>query len=186
MTTLGDSVVTGERAVLRAHCLTRSYATMARNRLAAGDLAAADEYMQQGLAVARRHGNCITCNALILPESVQVHLGLGRYDEALEDVRALEETAGRYRSLAWVAMARQARGRHQAATGHADDAAQTFAAAEHAYAEYGNSYEAVRCRFARARVSSSAEEADRLWQSAQLKLHELGTTFIEGEATGLL
>jgi tetratricopeptide (TPR) repeat protein len=186
MSVLGESVVTGERAVLRAHCLTRSYATMARNRLAAGDLDAADEHMQHGLAVARRHGNCLTCNALILPESVQVHLGKGRLEEALQDVRVLEETADRFGSLAWVAMARQARGRYQVANDERDAARETFAAAESAYAEYGNRYEAVRCRLARAQVTADEAERERLWQSAQSALTELGSNFVEGQALGLL
>jgi hypothetical protein len=39
--TLEEGAVVAERAVMRAHCLTRIYAAMARNRLEAGDLAAA-------------------------------------------------------------------------------------------------------------------------------------------------
>ena len=45
---------------------------MARNRLAARDLAAADEYLSLGDITAKRHGHCVTCNALLLPEAVRV------------------------------------------------------------------------------------------------------------------
>ena len=51
MNTLEAGVIAAERALMRAHCLTRLYATMARNRLAAGDVTTADHMLSLGLAM---------------------------------------------------------------------------------------------------------------------------------------
>jgi Tfp pilus assembly protein PilF len=186
MVVLQDSVVIGERAVLRSHCLTRSYASMARNRLAAGDLHGAQSFMELGLETAHRHGNCVTCNALILPESVQVHLAQKRWDDALKDVEALEATAGRFESLAWTAMAKQARGRYLVCTGEVQGGAENLKEAEEAYTEYGNLYEAARCRLARAQQATSEQEKRELQLSAEHALREIGPGFVEGESLNLL
>ncbi len=82
MAALDEGVFAAERAIMRSHCLTRLYASMARNRLAAQEVASAAEFIQAGIEAARRHGSCLTCNALLLPETVRVHLATGRKTEA--------------------------------------------------------------------------------------------------------
>src|SRR5207248_3556124 len=46
MTSFDEGVFAAERATMRSHCLTRLYASMARNRLAANDLGAATDAMR--------------------------------------------------------------------------------------------------------------------------------------------
>jgi ATP/maltotriose-dependent transcriptional regulator MalT len=114
---LTDAGLAAERAVLRSHCMTRVHASIARNRLAAGDLHAAAESLAEGMATARRHGNCLTCNALLLPEAVRVDLARGDLDAADGSAKELEAIAAKFGSRAWVAMACQARARVDAARG---------------------------------------------------------------------
>ena len=78
MTTLESGVVAAEHALMRAHCLARLYATMARNRLTAGDVAAADHALSVGLEMSERHGHCSTCDSLLLPVAVSVLYCPGR------------------------------------------------------------------------------------------------------------
>src|SRR5712692_1727660 len=63
LASLEEGTLAAERAILRSHCLTRVHASTVRNRLAAGDLDAAQRSLAEGRATASRHGNCLTCNA---------------------------------------------------------------------------------------------------------------------------
>src|SRR5512134_2948623 len=63
LATLEEGVLAAERALMRAHCLTRLYAAMARNRLAADDVMTATHVLASGLAMSERHGHCTTCDA---------------------------------------------------------------------------------------------------------------------------
>ena len=183
---LDEGVVVAERAVMRSHCLTRLYASIARNRLAFGDLEAADRALEQGHHEVQRHGNCFTCNGLLLPESVRVHLAMGRHDRAQEAAARLEATADKYKSRAWVAMARHARGRCQLATGELAKAETTLKEAEEAYAEYGDVYEAARCRIARALAISEPERQSEVAAPARETLKRLGTEHVEGEVSNFI
>ncbi|MGH9335331.1 MAG: ATP-binding protein, partial [Vicinamibacteria bacterium] len=60
MSALEEGSSAAERATMRSHCLTRLYASMARNRLAAGEPQAAEELIVTGEETARRHGHCLT------------------------------------------------------------------------------------------------------------------------------
>src|SRR5688500_9958498 len=57
LTTLEEGLVAAEHALMRAHCLTRLYAAIARNRMMAIDLPAADHALDLGLAMSARHGH---------------------------------------------------------------------------------------------------------------------------------
>jgi tetratricopeptide (TPR) repeat protein len=145
MTSFEEGVVVAGRAVMRAHCLARLYASMTRNRLMAGDLEAADHYLALGLAMGERHGNCATCHALLLPAAVGVRLAQSELVAAATFCRQLDEAAERYASRTWVAMARQARGESAAAQGNLDEALGHYAEAQAGFAAAGNEYEAARC-----------------------------------------
>ena len=69
---------------MRAHCLTRLYATLTRNRLQAGDLPAAEEALSLGLATSARHGHCSTCDLLLLPAAVSVQIVARNLDDAAD------------------------------------------------------------------------------------------------------
>lgn len=152
MVSFEEGVVAAERATMRAHCLTRLYASMARNRLIAGDIEAADSYLTLGLAMGRRHGSCSTCDALLLPVAVSVRVGEGDFPAAEAFCQQLEQAADKYASRTWVAMARQSRGELSAARGECDAALLHYTEARQAYAEAGNVYEAARCLAAAADI----------------------------------
>jgi len=174
---LGRGVLVAERSTMRSHALTRLYASIARNRLAAGDVEAADRALEQGHEEARRHGNCVTCNGLLLPESVRVHLARGRHEAAREAADKLASLAEIYGSRVWLAMSRQARGRCLLASGDRTGAEAALKEAEDAYAEYGDVYEAARCRIARAEAASDPEVA----APARERLKRIGAEHLEGE-----
>lgn len=175
---LDEGVVVAERSTMRSHALTRLYASIARNRLAAGDVEAADRALEQGHDEARRHGNCVTCTALLLPESVRVHLAMGRHDAARKAADELEALSETYGSRAWLAMSRHARGRCLLASGDLAGAEAALQEAEEAYADYGDVYEAARCRMARAQAASDPEVA----VPARETLTRLGAERVEDES----
>ena len=145
MSTLENGVVAAERADLRAHCLTRLYATMTRNRLIAGDVAAAERTLALGLETSDQHGHCSTCDLLLLPAAVSVRIVQGDLDAAGVFTRQLEQAAARYGSGLWLAMARQARGEYLAACGDLDDALTSYAEAQAGFQAAGYDYEVARC-----------------------------------------
>lgn len=149
---LEEGAVVAERAVMRAHCLARLYASMARNRLEAGAMEQAAQALQLGLQMSERHGNCSTCDALLLPVAANVRLAQGRLQEATEFCRQLCEAAASYRSRTWVAMARQVQGHVAAARDEYDAALNAFTKATRGFRKAGFDYEAARCLSAAARV----------------------------------
>jgi tetratricopeptide (TPR) repeat protein len=171
-------VVAAERAVLRSHCLARLFASIARNRLAAGDVGAALEALREGERLKARHGTCATCNALLLPEAVRVNLGLAQVEEAERHAAELERIAHSYGSRAWCAMARQARGRVLHATGQPAPAVRAFAEAAEAYLASDNRYEAARCLLAQGRLLDPAAAQPILGQAREI-LDALGAPGIE-------
>ena len=150
--TLHEGLVAAERALMRAHCLTRVYAALARNRLAAADLSAADQALILGLAMSERHGNCATCDALLLAVAISVRVTQGDFVAAETFCRQLDEAAEKYASRMWVAMARQSRGELATAQGKLDDALSYYAEAQAGFTTAGNEYEAARCLAATASI----------------------------------
>jgi len=147
-----EGVIAAERAIMRAHCLTRLYASMTRNRLLAHETDAANYYLELGLAMSERHGHCATCHALLYPVAVSVHIARGELSTAEAFCKQLEDAAGKYQSQAWVAMARQARG--ELATAHRDleTALACYEEASQAFKVTGNDYESARCLMAMAEI----------------------------------
>lgn len=162
LATLEEGVVAAERALMRAHCLTRLYAAMARNRLAAGDMGAAHQALALGLAMSERHGHCATCDALLLPAAVSVQLAAGDFQAAERFCRKLDAASEQYASRVWLAMARQSRGELAAAQGDFDNALHDYAKARAGYAAAGNEYEAARCLAAAAALRLARAAPDDL------------------------
>jgi tetratricopeptide (TPR) repeat protein len=142
---LQEGQAAAERALMRAHCLTRIYAAMARNRLAANDLAAAANALESGLSMGQRHGNCTTCDALLLPAAVSVRVAQGDFMGAADFCNRLERAAQQYASQVWIAMARQSRAELAEARRSLDDAVDDYLSAHHAFIAAGYDYEAARC-----------------------------------------
>ncbi|MFW6184280.1 MAG: tetratricopeptide repeat protein [Chloroflexota bacterium] len=181
LTILEEAIVVAERAVMRAHCLARLYAAMARNRLAAGDLGAADHALYLGLSMSERHGNCTTCDALLLPAAVSVRVAQNELAEAAEFCRQLEQEAAGYGSQTWIAMARQARGELAAAREEHEAALEAFEEAEQGFRQAGFDYEAARCLSAaadvrrqraapgdREKATEAQQEAERIYEALQV------------------
>jgi hypothetical protein len=145
LATLEEGVLAAERALMRAHCLTRLYAAMARNRLAAGDVMSASQVLDQGLAMSERHGHCTTCDALLLPAAVSVRVAESDFPAAEIFCRRLDEAAEQYASRLWLAMSRQSRGELAAAQGQFDAALGYYNDAQAGYASAGSVYEVARC-----------------------------------------
>ncbi len=181
-TTLEEGVMAAEQALMRAHCLARLYAAMARNRLAAGDPDAADQALTLGLAMSERHGHCATCDALLLPVAVSVRVAAGDFAAAERFCRQLDAAAEQYASHMWLAMARQSRGELAAAQGRLDAALDDYVEAQAGYAAAGNEYEAARCLAAAAalRLDRGAPDdlatAQAMQTEAQRILERLGAT----------
>ncbi len=159
LATLYEGLAAAERALMRAHCLTRIYATIVRNRLADADLPAADNALTLGLAMSERHGNCATCDALLLPVAISVRIAQGDFTAAEIFCRQLDEAAEKYASHMWVAMARQSRGELAKAQEKLDDALKYYAEALSGFRSAGNDYEAARCLTAIASIRLSRNAA---------------------------
>jgi tetratricopeptide (TPR) repeat protein len=172
---LEEGVAAAERALLRAHCLARLYASMTRNRLAAGDVEAADHYLALGLAMGERHGSCATCDSLLYPAAITARLAQGRLAEAEQFCRRLEEAAENYASRTWIAMARQSRGELAAAQGDLGTAIGCGEEASAAFSEAGNPYEVARClaMLAAWRRARGAANDLELAQSARLEAQHI-------------
>lgn len=142
---LEEGLLAAEHALLRAHCLTRLYAALARNRLAAGDIGAANDALIQGLAMSERHGHCTTCDALLLPAAISVRVAQQDWPAAEAHCQQLDAAAAEYGSRTWLAMARQSRAELAAARGKREEALAGYTEAQAAFNAAGNYAEAERC-----------------------------------------
>jgi tetratricopeptide (TPR) repeat protein len=175
LATLEEGVLAAEGALMRAHCLTRLYAAMTRNHLAAGDVAAAVNILAQGLAMSERHGHCTTCDALLLPAAVSVRVSSGDFPAAEDFCRRLDEAAEEYASRLWLAMARQSRGELAAAQGQIDTALEYYAQAQAGFGSTGNEYEVARCLQAITRIRIARGTPDDIvaGQAIQMEAHQI-------------
>ncbi len=142
---LEEGLISAEHALLRAHCLTRLYAALARNRLAADEVAAANEALTQGLAMSERHGHCTTCDALLLPAAISVRAAQKDWPAAEALCQQLDAAAAEYGSRTWLAMARQSRAELAAARGDLETALTHYSEAQTAFSAAGNYAEAENC-----------------------------------------
>jgi predicted negative regulator of RcsB-dependent stress response len=145
MAVMQEGVMAAEHALMRAHCLTRLYAAMARNRLQAGDEAAARQALMLGLDMSGRHGHCTTCDALLLPVAISVSITQGKLTAAESFCQRLDAAATEYTSHTWVALARQAQGELAAAQGDVAGALSCYQSAYQGFKASNYDYEAARC-----------------------------------------
>jgi tetratricopeptide (TPR) repeat protein len=175
MSSFEEGIAAAERATMRAHCLTRLYASMTRNRILADEIEAADRFLEQGLALGQQHGNCSTCDALLLPVAVSLRTAQGDLVAAEEFCRQLDKAAKNYGSRTWVAMARQARGELAAALGEFENAIVNYVEAQEGFEIAGYDYEAARCLEALANVRQRRNLANdvKLAQQAQRDANQI-------------
>ncbi len=145
-------MVAAKQALLRAHLLGRLHAAIARNRLLAGDLAAADQALSLGFALTEGHGHCTICESLLLPVAVSIRIAQDELAAAEEYYRQLDAAAARYGSLTWLATANQVRGELAAARGDTETALACYKEAHAGFQKARNEYEAAQCLEALARL----------------------------------
>jgi tetratricopeptide (TPR) repeat protein len=175
MAALEEGIAAAERATMRSHCLTRLYASMARNSLAAGNPLAAEELIAAGEETAGRHGYCLTCNALLLPEAVRTRIAVGQVDVADREAGELEEISRRFGSSAWSAMALHARARVLAARKEWEGAYRHFGDARRTFQSIQSRYEAARCLVGQAAAARFCDpDAPSLAEQAVSELRSLG------------
>jgi len=182
---LGDGIIAAERAPLRGHALTRLHVALARNRLAAGAVYAAEDCVREASQSFARHGACAVCEILLRPEVLRVALARGRLADADAEVREIEALAARHGGRAVLARAGLARGQLLVAQGRADAAVAVLAEARKAFLDGGAAYDAARCLAAQARALAArdaragadaklSEEARRVQAEAEQGLAALG------------
>lgn len=173
---LEEGVIAAEHALMRTHCLARLYATLVRNRLEAGDIAAAEHALTQGLAMHERHGHCHTCDALLLPVAVSLRIQQGQLAAAEDFCNQLEQTAQKYASRVWTAMALASRAELSTAQGDWDRAIESYTQAHEGFAAGGNLYESACCLAAvsaiRAQRGASGDAEAAQAAQAQVKTIE--------------
>ena len=142
---LEEGIMAGERAIMRAHCLTRLYAALTSNRLACGDIITAQQTLALGMTMRDRHGNCKSCDSLLLPVAVSASIAQHDLTSAEEFCQQLDLAATRYGSQAWRAMAAKAYGELGLARKNYHQAFQYFTAASRDFEAAGHAYEAQQC-----------------------------------------
>jgi predicted negative regulator of RcsB-dependent stress response len=145
LTTLEAGVVAAKQALLRAHLQGRLQASIARNRLLAGDLHAAEHALALGQALTESHGHCPLCESLLLPVAVSVRISQGDLRGAEEYCDQLDEATTRYGSRTWVALAAQSRGEWAVAQGNTAAATTFYSAAQAGFQEAKNEFAAAQC-----------------------------------------
>jgi tetratricopeptide (TPR) repeat protein len=141
--------------MVRGHGIGRVLATLAYNRLEAGDLARAADYLAQGFAMQRKAGDCPSCDVLLYPAAVPIFLALGDLEQAEAACSKAEETALSFSSRAWAATARYLRGVLSAAAGEHVGAVAALRAALGMFEALQQTYEVARTLTALAEVAEA-------------------------------
>ncbi len=178
---LGTGLLAAERASLRRHALTRVHVALARNRLAAGSVYAAEDFARESSETAARQGECAVCDALVRPELVRVALKRGKLDEAEREATDFEALAARRSSRSLAPLARLARGRVLAARGATGEALASIREGRQAFLALGYAYEAARSLQVESEVLAAggearAEEASRVAAEALELLASMGAS----------
>ena len=95
---------------VRYHSFSRMNGALALNRLLAGELDAARSALAEGARVQREVGECVTCDSLIHPVAVPIHLAAGDLAAAEHERDRTEATATSFRGAARAARANDVAG----------------------------------------------------------------------------
>lgn len=142
--------------MVRGHGIGRVLATLAFNRLEAGELPQAAGYLAEGYAMQRRVGDCPSCDVLLYPAAVPIAIALGDLEQAEAACRRAEESASAFRSQAWLATARYLRGLLATARGEWHVAAGSLERALQTFVSLDQPYDAARCLEATAILAERA------------------------------
>jgi ATP/maltotriose-dependent transcriptional regulator MalT len=139
-------------AQVRLHSFSRMNATLALNRFLAGDLDAARSAVTAASVVMEEAGECITCDSLIHPVAVPIHLAAGDVSAARHALRKTEATASSFRGHSRTATANHAAGLVLAAEGRWQEAERRLHQAAATFERLGQPYERARSDVALAAV----------------------------------
>lgn len=150
-----------DNPLVLSHSPVRLYTSLAVNRLRAGDLTRAGEYLAEGQAAqqavaARGLGECVACDVLLYPTAVAVHLARGEGPAAEQAGAKAEEATTWFHSRAWGATARYLRGLLAEARTDRALAAEHFVQAAAIFRAVGQPYDLAQCLEAAARVTGDA------------------------------
>jgi ATP/maltotriose-dependent transcriptional regulator MalT len=165
---LHNGIAVAENAIMRAHCLTRLYAALARNRLESGNIEEATKALALGIEMGERHGNCTTCNALLLPAAVSVRVAEGDLEGAQSFCEQLETSAESYESRTWIGIARQARALILTAQNNYQSAVEQYTLAHDDFRTANYDYEAARCQAAIAQIYDQMNDPTKGEQASSL------------------
>lgn len=163
---------TSSSAQVQYHSFSRMHGTLALNRFLAGDLPAARAALGDGTRVQREAGECITCDSLIHPVAVPIHLAAGDLDAAKAECDRTEATATSFRGASRTAQANLVTGLVLAAKGIWRDADTRLARAAASFERANQPYELARSLAALGAVRAAGGEP--------------GSAAIRDQADGLL
>jgi DNA-binding SARP family transcriptional activator len=129
---------------VQRHSFSRMNATLALNRFLGDDLEAAREALVAGGRVQQDAGECITCDSLIHPIAVPIHLAGGDVAAAEEEAKRTTATATSFRSRSRAAVANHAAGLVLAAQGRMGEAERRLARAAAVFESTGQPYDHAR------------------------------------------
>lgn len=136
--------------ILQGHSMVRVYATLARNRLEAGDYRAALDYAKHGLAIEEQQGSCLICGVLLYPAAAMAYGMNGDIKEGRRFATLARNSALEYGSKFFLGLASQSTAMIEGMAGCWDEAFQAIDLAEEAFSAIPQSYEVARTRFIRA------------------------------------
>ncbi|HXE71750.1 MAG TPA: hypothetical protein VNO81_03735 [Candidatus Nitrosotenuis sp.] len=170
-----DQARSSDSLLVRFHSMTRLFATLAENRLEAGELDRASQYLAAGLAAQQECGECASCDVLLYPAAVPIYLSLGEVTAAEAACTRAEETAEAFGSQAWRAVAACLRGRVHLARGELWAAAGSLETARVLFEALEQPYDLARTLEQEARVLEAlGREAEPLRARARALCGRLG------------
>jgi tetratricopeptide (TPR) repeat protein len=162
---------TSSSAQVKLHSFSRMNATLALNRFLAGELEAAVAALAEGSRVQREAGECITCDSLIHPAAVPIHLAAGNLGQAEDEWRRTEATATSFRGRSRAAVAQLAGGLVLAALGRWIEADERLTRAVSTFRAAGQPYELGRSLAALGAVRRAGR--GREWQSIRSESRDI-------------
>jgi DNA-binding SARP family transcriptional activator len=143
-------------AQVQLHSFSRMNATLALNRFLAGEVGAASDAVTAAGRVQREAGECITCDSLIHPVAVPIHLAAGNLAAAESESQKTEESAASFRGRSRAAVAHHTAGLVLAGQGRWIDAERRLARAVAIFEGAGQPFELGRSLVAIAAVRRAA------------------------------
>lgn len=127
----------------RLHSTGRVLSTLIQNRLEAGDITQAVNYVAEAWAVQEEAGECISCDVLMYPGVVPVYLALGDLEQAKWACDKARETAASFGSRAWSAVSLYLQGLLAKSTGDWTQASGFFNQSLEMFDSFGQPYDAA-------------------------------------------